>query len=207
MDDHDVTVGVEFGSYMIKVEDKILKLQVWDTAGQESFRSITKIFYRGAHVVMLSYSVISQLSFENLQRWLTEVKAQCSPDVLIFMVGNKCDMEHSREVDLESALQFKKVNGIDYFCETSAKTGRNIERLFTDCASLIYQKYKGKFHLLGQGGGLDSDRINQLDNSYLNNEQGGQPLGSFKQSNGHRAGKNSRKIVRLRGQKKKKCKC
>lgn len=59
IDDHDVTVGVEFGSYMIKVEDKILKLQVWDTAGQESFRSITKIFYRGAHVVMLAYSIVN----------------------------------------------------------------------------------------------------------------------------------------------------
>lgn len=73
-DDHDVTVGVEFGSYLIKVEDKILKLQVWDTAGQESFRSITKIFYRGAHVVMLAYSVINGMSFENLTDWLREVR-------------------------------------------------------------------------------------------------------------------------------------
>ena len=73
-DDHDVTVGVEFGSHLIKVEDKILKLQVWDTAGQESFRSITKIFYRGAHVVILAYSIINALSFENLTDWLREVR-------------------------------------------------------------------------------------------------------------------------------------
>lgn len=73
-DDHDVTVGVEFGSYLIKVEEKILKLQVWDTAGQESFRSITKIFYRGAHVVILAYSVVSGMSFENLTDWLREVR-------------------------------------------------------------------------------------------------------------------------------------
>ena len=73
-DDHDITVGVEFGSNLIKVEDKILKLQVWDTAGQESFRSITKIFYRGAHVVMLSYSIINGMSFENLTDWLREVR-------------------------------------------------------------------------------------------------------------------------------------
>ena len=101
---------------------------------------------------MLSYSLISQLSFENLQRWLTEVKGQCSPDVLIFLIGNKCDIEHSREVDLETVLQFKRANGVEYVCETSAKTGKNIERLFTDCASFIYQKYKGKFHLLGISG-------------------------------------------------------
>ena len=73
-DDHDVTVGVEFGSYLIKVQDKTLKMQVWDTAGQECFRSITKIFYRGAHVVILAYSLISGLSFENLTDWLKEVR-------------------------------------------------------------------------------------------------------------------------------------
>jgi len=56
-EDHDVTVGVEFGSFLIKVEDKTLKLQIWDTAGQESFRSITKIFYRGSHAVILAYSI------------------------------------------------------------------------------------------------------------------------------------------------------
>ena len=73
-DDHDVTVGVEFGSYLIKVEEKILKLQIWDTAGQECFRSITKIFYRGAHVVLLSYSILQGASFENLSTWLKEVR-------------------------------------------------------------------------------------------------------------------------------------
>tara|TARA_B110000503_G_C6943803_1_gene328081 strand:+ start:180 stop:419 length:240 start_codon:yes stop_codon:yes gene_type:complete len=73
-EDHDVTVGVEFGSYLIKVEDKILKLQVWDTAGQESFKSITKIFYRGAHVVILTYSIINGLSFDNIKEWLKDVR-------------------------------------------------------------------------------------------------------------------------------------
>lgn len=91
---HDVTVGVEFGCYVVKVEDKTLKLQVWDTAGQECFRSITKIFYRGAHVVILSYSLVSGLSFENLTDWLKEVRAQCSPDVMLFLVGNKCDLDN-----------------------------------------------------------------------------------------------------------------
>lgn len=73
-EDHDVTVGVEFGSYLVKVEEKILKLQIWDTAGQECFRSITKIFYRGAHVVLLSYSILQGASFENLTTWLKEVR-------------------------------------------------------------------------------------------------------------------------------------
>jgi Ras-related protein Rab-2A len=145
-DDHDITVGVEFGSNLIMVEDKILKLQVWDTAGQESFRSITKIFYRGAHVVMLSFSIINGMSFENLTDWLREVRTQCSPEVMIFIVGNKSDLDSMREVQLESVLEFKEMNNILYYTETSAKTGKNIEQLFSDCAKFIYLKYKDKMH-------------------------------------------------------------
>jgi Ras-related protein Rab-2A len=74
-EDYDVTVGVEFGAFMVKVEEKTLKLQIWDTAGQESFRSITKIFYRGSHAVLLTYSILRKDSFENLRDWLREIKA------------------------------------------------------------------------------------------------------------------------------------
>ena len=83
---------------------------MWDTAGQECFRSITKIFYRGAHVVILAYSMISGSTFENLTTWLKEVRNQCSPDVMLFLVGNKCDLESMREVTIESILEFKKQN-------------------------------------------------------------------------------------------------
>lgn len=107
-EDHDVTVGVEFGSYLIRVQDKILKLQIWDTAGQESFRSITKIFYRGAHCAILAYSVGRRDSFENLVDWLKEVRNSCSPDVKIFLIGNKSDLSPAqREVTFEEALDFK----------------------------------------------------------------------------------------------------
>ena len=85
---------------------------MWDTAGQESFRSITKIFYRGAHVVMLAYSVINGMSFENLTDWLREVRTQCSTDVILCLVGNKCDMLSMREVTLENILEFKESNQI-----------------------------------------------------------------------------------------------
>jgi Ras-related protein Rab-2A len=74
-EDYDVTVGVEFGAFMIKIQDKTLKLQIWDTAGQESFRSITKIFYRGSHCVFLTYSILNKDSFENLRDWLKEIKS------------------------------------------------------------------------------------------------------------------------------------
>ena len=95
-EEHDVTVGVEFGSFLVKIEDKVLKLQIWDTAGQESFRSITKIFYRGAHAAVISYSVAKRDSFEHLETWLNEVRSSCSPQVIPFLIGNKADMKQER---------------------------------------------------------------------------------------------------------------
>ena len=78
-DDHEVTVGVEFGSLLMRMGEppenqSVFKLQIWDTAGQESFQSITKIFYRGAHAVLLTYSVASLSSFQNLAHWCNEVR-------------------------------------------------------------------------------------------------------------------------------------
>ena len=74
IEDHEVTVGVEFGTLIIRLEDQIFKLQIWDTAGQESFKSITKIFYRGAHCVVLAYDITRLDTFLNLETWLKEVK-------------------------------------------------------------------------------------------------------------------------------------
>lgn len=101
--DHDVTVGVDFGSYLIRVEDVLYKLQIWDTAGQESFRSITKIFYHSADAVILGYSITQRDTFDHLEYWLKEIKSQCDPEVIVFLVGNKCDMENDRAVSVEKA--------------------------------------------------------------------------------------------------------
>lgn len=92
-EDHEVTVGVEFGSLLLKMnqdggDQSVFKLQIWDTAGQESFQSITKIFYRGAHAVLLTYSVASMQSFQNLQHWCNEVRTQSEPDAIVILVGN-----------------------------------------------------------------------------------------------------------------------
>ena len=89
--DHEVTVGVEFGSFMIKLEQQVFKLQIWDTAGQESFKSITKIFYKGAHCVLLTYDITRRQTFENLETWLAEVMVSSEPEVLIILVGNMKD--------------------------------------------------------------------------------------------------------------------
>ncbi|TNV76096.1 hypothetical protein FGO68_gene8176 [Halteria grandinella] len=145
-DEHDVTVGVEFGSFMVRIEDRVVKLQIWDTAGQESFRSITKIFYRGAHAAILGYSIARRDSFENLNDWANEVRASCSHDVLQFLIGNKSDMEREREVTIEEGANFKRQQKLTYFKESSAKTGENVEQIFVDLAKFLYHKHKPELH-------------------------------------------------------------
>ena len=127
---------------------------------------------------MLAYSIINGMSFENLSDWLREVRTQCSPDVMIFIVGNKCDLDSMREVYVDNVLEFKEMNSIHYFAETSAKTGKNVESLFTDCARFIYLKYKDRMNEVGNDGDLSSD--NESFNSSMDRS------GSFKESGGHR---------------------
>ena len=86
-DEHEVTVGVEFGTILFKMEEKVFKLQIWDTAGQESFKSITKIFYRGAHCVFFCYDITRKETFDNLENWYEEMSAESDPDIIIFLVG------------------------------------------------------------------------------------------------------------------------
>ena len=71
--DEQVTLGVEFNSYLLKVENRALKLQIWDTAGQENFRSVTKVFYRNTHAVLLCYPIDRSTAFENLKHWMNEI--------------------------------------------------------------------------------------------------------------------------------------
>ena len=90
LEDHEVTVGVEFGSLVVQLADQVAyKVQVWDTAGQENFKSITKVFYRGAHIVFLTFDVTRYETFTNVQRWLTEVQQQLLEEyAVIILVGN-----------------------------------------------------------------------------------------------------------------------
>ena len=89
--EHQVTIGVEFGSFVVKIDEKIVKLQIWDTAGQESFRSITRIFYRGANCVFLCYDITRKDTFQNVQEWLMEIKQHAAPDVVVYLIGNRVD--------------------------------------------------------------------------------------------------------------------
>jgi len=163
---HDLTIGVEFGARMITIggggdaatlsqkkgsthntsnssssssttNKTPIKLQIWDTAGQESFRSITRSYYRGAAGALLVYDITRRDTFQHLSRWLEEARNHANPNMVIMLIGNKSDLEHRRAVSLEEGRAFAQQHGL-IFLETSAKTATNVDQAFVQTAEKIY---------------------------------------------------------------------
>lgn len=125
---------------MITVKDDTkVKLQIWDTAGQESFRSITRSYYRGAAGALLVYDITRRDTFQHLGRWLDEAKQHAQENMVILLIGNKADLDHRRAVSTEEGKQFAEQNGL-LFLETSAKTALNVEQAFLQTAQNIHDK-------------------------------------------------------------------
>lgn len=151
---HDLTIGVEFGARMINIDGKQIKLQIWDTAGQESFRSITRSYYRGAAGALLVYDITRRETFEHLTTWLDDAKAHSSSQMVIMLIGNKCDLDAKREVKYEEGEAFAKEHGL-VFMETSAKTAQNVEEAFINTAKEIYSKIQeGVFDITNEANGI-----------------------------------------------------
>ncbi len=141
------TVGFEFFTFNIKINNKCIKLQIWDTCGQEVYRSLISSFYRNSSLAIMVYSVDNENSFSNLENWLNEIKTQSNPDVKIFLIGNKTDLEDKRVIEYGQGELFKKDNKLDFFIESSAKTGLNAKNVFIQAAKLLYTehlKYKDR---------------------------------------------------------------
>ena len=142
--EHEVTIGVEFGSFFVKLEGKTIKIQIWDTAGQEAFQSVTKVFYKGSHCIFLVYDMTREASFIKLQTWLREIKDTASASTMLVLVGNMLDLEEKRAITRERALDFKSQESLDAFIETSAKSGENVQDLFVRTAKMLHLQHSGK---------------------------------------------------------------
>ncbi|EGR31367.1 hypothetical protein IMG5_111720 [Ichthyophthirius multifiliis] len=123
------TIGVEFATKTVLNDNKLIKAQIWDTAGQEKYRAITNAYYRGAVGALTLFDITKQNTFDNLQKWLNELKENADPNIVIMLVGNKCDLNENRAVKTEDASAFAERNQLAYI-ETSALDSTNVDEAF-----------------------------------------------------------------------------
>lgn len=186
---HDVTIGVEFGSRLVPVgpphtkpssstapasnsdglpdpprdtsstPQKHMKLSLWDTAGQETYKSVTRSYFRGASGALLVFDLSRKQTFQHVTDWLNDLRQIAEPDIVVILVGNKADLaqqdDNKREVTKEEAEEWAKRNGVMEYVETSAKSGENVEMAFMRVAERIYQNIQaGKYDLNDRRSGV-----------------------------------------------------
>ncbi|KAI4158875.1 MAG: hypothetical protein LQ342_007052 [Letrouitia transgressa] len=201
---HDVTIGVEFGSRIVsvgptqpsnsrlsssKLDDgdlpsrKRMKLSLWDTAGQETYKSITRSYFRGASGALLVYDITRRSTFEHVTEWLNDLRQIAEEGIVVVLVGNKCDLASSstvsptrangslntgsrqenagleegnkRVVMREEAEEWCKRNNVFRYVETSAKSGEGVEAAFVEVAEKIYENIeKGRYDLNDRRSGV-----------------------------------------------------
>ncbi len=146
------TVGFEFFTFNIRINDKNIKLQIWDTCGQEAYRSLITSFYRNSSLAIIVYSIDNRISYDNIETWLNEIKTQANPETKIFLIGNKTDLDDQRVITKEEAEIFGENHKFNYFIETSAKTGFNAQNVFIRAAKELYMthlEYKDRASRIG----------------------------------------------------------
>lgn len=184
---HDVTIGVEFGSRIVPVgppanvglainapavessqakhgEQKKMKLSLWDTAGQETYKSITRSYFRGASGALLVFDISRRSSFDSVTAWLSDLKQFAEEGIVVILVGNKSDLAsqstdieggNKRAVTQEEAEEWCRREGVVRYVETSAKSGEGVERAFLEVAERIYQNIEaGNYDLKNRRSGV-----------------------------------------------------
>lgn len=138
------TIGAAFLTKTSIYPNHNIKYEIWDTAGQERYNSLIPMYYRGAHVALVVYDITCPESFETAKNWIAELSNEKPKNFVKVLVGNKCDLENtSRRVEFEEAKEYAKNNGIMFF-EASAKTGFNVENIFSSISEILPKDIKEK---------------------------------------------------------------
>ena len=170
--EYQLTIGVEFGAKNIEISSKTFRIQIWDTAGQENFRSITRAYYKNSVCALVVYDISSRDSFNNVMSWIEDCKNQSPKTIFIVLVGNKSDLEDKRQVTYEEGKELADKNELLFF-ESSAKEGTNVEVIFVNSAKEIAKKIEqGYYDLENDSCGIKKG-INRNSNQqiHLGNEQ------------------------------------
>ncbi|KAK2033362.1 ras family protein [Colletotrichum zoysiae] len=138
---------------------KHMKLSLWDTAGQETYKSVTRSYFRGASGALLVFDLSRKQTFQHVTDWLNDLRQIAEPDIVVILVGNKADLtqdeNNKREVTKEEAEEWAKRNGVFEYVETSAKSGENVEKAFMRVAERIYNNIQaGKYDLNDRRSGV-----------------------------------------------------
>ncbi len=156
---YQATVGFEFLTFNLRINNNVVKLQIWDTCGQEVYKSLISNFYRNSSLALIIYAINNKDSFQHAENWLNDLKNQSNPNVRVFLVGNKSDLEDQRVITKEEGERFKEEKKLDRFIETSAKTGENARSALLEAAKLLYKDYlKAKENLTNSGNNNNDDQ-------------------------------------------------
>ena len=124
------TIGLDYRLKTVKLpNEKKIRAQIWDTAGQDRFRAITKNYYKGSNGIILIYDVTDKKSFEGVKNWIEQIRDEVTQEVLIYLVGNKIDKKEERKISKEEGKKLADSFGVPFY-ESSAKTGENIDIIF-----------------------------------------------------------------------------
>ena len=152
------TIGVEFGTKIIKINNYNIKIQIWDTAGQERYKSITSAYYKGAQGAFLVYDITNKSSFLNIDKWIRDLKNNGDEKIVLFLIGNKNDLNDDRVIDTNEGKNKAKENKM-FFLETSAKNNDNVDKAFDEIINNIFNVYKNLIeeedNTINKGNGID----------------------------------------------------
>ena len=144
-ENYEATIGLDFQSKNITIHDQDVRLIIYDTAGQEKFRSLIPMYIREAQIILFIYDISDEESFNSIPKWIQEVKEVLKEEVVFALIGNKLDLESQRKVSFEDGKKFAEQN--NFVCqEVSAKTGKNFENLFdVQIFEAVYNKFRAEF--------------------------------------------------------------
>ena len=142
---YQATINLDFTYKTVKINDKICRVQLWDTQGQEQFQSITRSYFKNAACAIVVYDLTKRDTFNSISNWLEQSKTHGPSTITFVLVGNKEDLKDERVITTEEGEEFAQRNGMIFF-ETSAKTGKNIEEMFNGSIKEILKKIKEEYY-------------------------------------------------------------
>jgi Ras-related protein Rab-11A len=164
------TVGVEFIRKSYRINNQVFKIEMWDTAGQERYKSITAAYYKGAKGALIVYDTTQKTSFENIDKWMAEIKDKSSKDMKLMIVGNKTDLKDERQVKTEEALV--KAKDLEApIMEASALDGSNVKEAFYDLLKEMYKEIRKKLDIVESQAESGKDAV-QLDTTEEKKKKG-----------------------------------